>query len=376
MTLNNNVPGATGFMSAVTELWLDNKHMSLFLQMSPFWGTLAEEGRIQGSGYGTVMKEPVRVPTLTGPQLQGISNPYTPIEAQPMTGFTWAQWVLSMYGMDISWTDYDAKRAGGYVEMVNWIDAVLEQGHDKAMNKMMDDLWAAPENANSIGVETQIMSILCALNGAAGSTGNASPPAQASQINQTPYVLTSGATANTTVGALPRGQAGAAYWCTPLINGTPYGTPGATSLTTGTLNAIYKQALQDKSSPNLIVTVDQLEDKLQNLLQFGGTNGGTMFKPGGTADLAYDYIRFRRARIVFDRRCPTAGFFSGTSTAWTNMILCMNTNMFRLRMDGKKPKFKEVVSNRAIKEMFGTWFLALTAKNLGNCHSVALNVTA
>jgi hypothetical protein len=377
MALNTSYPGATGFMSAVIDKWLSSKHMSLFTQRSPFFKILSDTGRIQGSGYGTNMREPVRTPTITGPQLQGVTNPYAGIEAQPMTGFTWAQWPLSEYVMDISWEEYDEKRAGGPVEMVNWVQAVLEQGHDKAMNKIMDDLWAAPESANSVGVRNQIMSIRTALNGGGSSATDqgASPRAQASQT-ATPIVSASGASAQTTVGGIPRAASGAAYWCTPLVNGTPYGSPGATALTAGVLSSIYNQAVQDTSHPNLIVTVDELQDKLQLLANFGGTNGGLMQQPGEKLDLGFDYIQWRRAKIIFDRRCPTSGYLSGTSTAIGNHMFVMNTNNFRLRMDGKKPKFKEVVLNRPIKEQFGTWYMALTANHLGNVHAVGFNLTS
>jgi hypothetical protein len=57
-------------------------------------------------------------------------------------------------------------------------------------------------------------------------------------------------------------------------------------------------------------------------------------------------------------------------------MFVMNTNNFRLRMDGKKPKFKEIVLNRPIKEQFGTWYIALTANHLGNVHAVGYNLTS
>ena len=378
MALNTTVINATGFMSAVIDLWLDHKHESLWLQRSPFYAMLAERGRIKGSGYGTMMREPVRVPTVTGPQLTGVTNPWTAVAFQPMTGFTWAQWPLSEYIIPVAWENYQAKQAGGATEMVNWIEAILDQGHDIAMNKMMDDLWVGPENANAVGIRSQIMSLPMALNGG-GSTstdGGASPKAQASQVGQTPYTLTSGSTAVTTVGGLPRAATGAAYWSTPLVNGMPYGNTGSTPTTTRVLNASYKQALQDGNQhPNLIIAPDQIEDSLQGLAQFAGTNGGTQFKPGGTLDLGYDYLQFRRARMIFDRRCPTAAFLSGGSTSVGNIVYFIDVDKFRFLMDGRKPTFKEVVDATPTKKQFGEWNVALTAKHLGNTHCVTMNLT-
>jgi len=378
MAFNTTVVNATGFMSAVIDYWLDHKHESLWLQRSPFYSMLAERGRIKGAGYGIMMREPVRVPTATGPKLTGVTQPWVATAFQPMTGFTWAQWPLSEYTMPIAWENYQAYQAGGATEMVNWIEAILDQGHDIAMNQMMDDLWAGPEVANAVGVRSQIMSLPMALNGgtASATDGGASPKAQASQVGKVPYVLTSGATAVTTVGGLPRAAVGAAYWCTPLVNGMPYGSTGSTPTTTRVINATYKQALQDGNQhPNLIIAPDQIEDSLQGLAQFGGTNGGTQFKPGGTLDLGYDYLQFRRARMIFDRRCPTNCFDSATSTSRGNLVFFLDVDKFRFLMRSRKPIFKEVVDATPTKKQFGEWNVALTAKNLGNCHAVAENWT-
>jgi len=364
----------SGFSTAVRDAWLSRNYMSLFTQRSPLWRMMAMSGRIQPSGYGVQMREPLMVPVDTGPQLQGQSNAYATIDAQPMTGFTQAEWLLSEYAINVSWQDYDMKRAGGKVEMVNWIQAIHENALERSDNKLMNDLWAAPEGPLTIGGRTQIMSLRTALNGGTTSTSGANIlPVQASQI-QAPVVSATGATAQTTVGNIPRTATGAAYWCTPLINGSIY-SPGATPLTVQILNDTMEEAIQENKSPKLCICPSGLFSKLQNLLTIGGSNGGLVFHEADTARFGFHHLYFRGMRIVVDRRCPTAGFISGTATAVNNHMFCINTDYLTLRMDGNRPKFKTVVEPKLIEEELGSMYLALTSRHLGNVHCVNYNLT-
>ena len=375
MALVNTNAQANGLSAAVRDLWLSKNFMLLFTQRSPLWGLLKAQGNIKPSGYGIEMREGLSVPVTTGPAFQGIANSYTEIPAQAMTGFTSATYNLAMYGINISSDDYDMKRAGSPTEEIDWQQGIMEQGVERAMNKIMDDLWRDPSDANSIGTRTSIASILAFMNGGGtGATdGGASPKAQASQ-SQVPLVLTAGTTAQQTIGGIPRNSVGGAYWCIPIVNGDPV-TPGSTALTVFTLSNVYNEGWQDNNFPNLIIMPDYLFSKLQNLITVGGSNGGTIYN-GNEANIGYNYIQFRGAKIVPDRRCPTAGFFSGGSTPWTNQILCLNTKYLRVRTDGSKPKFKPVPTTQAIDQQVGYWYLALTSKHLGNVHSTGVNFTS
>ena len=375
MALVNSQTTVNGYNAAVRDAWLSKNFMFLFTQRSPIWAQFQAKGRIKPAGYGVQMREPLAVPVTTGPMLQGVANPYAYIEAQPMTGFTTATYPLSEYAMNISWDEYDMKRAGNPTEMVDWVQAIMENAWNRAMNKIMDDFWADPSLPASVGTRTQIMSIRTALN--AGSTsatdGGASPAAQASQ-SVAGIVGTSGATVQYTVGGIPRNVTGGAYWCTPMINGSPY-SPGSTALTVLVLNDIYEEAFQDGMSPDLITCPTALFSKLQNLLTVGGSNGGTIYGPGDTAKFGFSHLNFRGAKIIPDRRCPTAGYISGTSTATGNQLFCMNTEYLTWRCNGNRPVFKEVVTTQPIHQEVGTWFVALTGRHLGNVHSVAYNLT-
>lgn len=373
MALQSSDAAANGFNSAVRDAWLSANHMPLFTQRSPFLKMLQLRGNIKPAGYGTIMREPLMVPVLTGPQLEGVSNAYADRSPQPMTGYTTAEYPLSEYLIDISWQDYDDKRAGGPEEMVKWREAHFKNGELRSFNKILSDLWKAPEDLNSSGARTQIASIQTFINGGTitATDGGADPPAQAEQ-SEVPFVTASGSTAVTLVGNIERSAAGAAYWCPSILGG---GSTSSTALTILVLNDIYEAAFQEGEEPNLILAPPSLFSKLQNLLTVGGTSGGQRYSESKLAHAGFSSIRFRNAEIVVDRRVPTGGFGSGTSTVKKTNLFCLNMDHIKLRCDGKKPKFKEVPTNKPIQEHVGQWFIALTADHLGNVHSRHINLT-
>lgn len=367
----------SGFSTAVRDAWLSRNYMSLFTQRSPLFKMLAMRGQIKKAGYGVMMREPLRVPVTTGPQLTGVTNAYAYIPPQPMTGFTQAEWPLSEYVIPVSWQDYDSRRANGEVEMVRWVQSIYEQANDRTMNTLMDHLWFPPESPLSIGSRQQIASLRTFVNGGttAATDGGASPKVQAGQ-SATPVVSASGAVAQTTVGNIPRNQSGAAYWCPSIFNGDPFAS-GAAPLTIQTLNDSMEEAIQEGNefTPDLIVLPSQMFGKLQNLLTVGGSNGGLMLHEGDTARFGFHYLYFRGAKIVVDRRCPTSGFLSGTATAVANHMYCLNTRYLTMRMSSNKPTFKKVVESKPIQEELGQIYMAFTSRHLGNLHSLNYGLT-
>lgn len=372
LTATNN---PSGFSTAVRDWWLSSNYMSLFTERSPFFKMLAMKGQIKGSGFGNRMREPLMVPVDTGPQLVGVENPYATNDAQPMTGFTEAHYDLSEYVIPVSWELYQEMRAGGDVEMVNWVQAIYQNAIVRSNEKLKNDLWAPPENIYSAGTRKQIASIRTFVNaGTTAATGANILPIQANQ-SAVPVVGTTGSTAITIVGDIQRAAAGAAYWCPSVFNGSPY-SPGATALTIQSLNDLYEEAYQDGDAPDLILAPSQLYSKLQNLLVVGGGNGGTFLQPGDTARFGFDHLYFRGALIVVDRRVPTAGFLSGTSTAIGNHMFCLNLDHIKLRMKSNKPTFREVPTTQQIHQEVGAIYMCLTADHLGNVHSLGYNFTA
>jgi len=76
MALTNADATRNGFSSAVRDAWLSANHMPLFTQHSPILKMFQQQGRIKPAGYGVVMREPLMVPVVTGPQLEGVTNAY------------------------------------------------------------------------------------------------------------------------------------------------------------------------------------------------------------------------------------------------------------------------------------------------------------
>lgn len=373
MALTNADATRNGFSSAVRDAWLSANHMPLFTQHSPVLKAFQLAGRIKPAGYGVVMREPLMVPVPTGPQLEGVTNAYADRAPQAMTGYTTAEYPLSEYIIDVSWQDYDDKRAGGEVEMVRWQEAHFKNAEKRAFNKILADFWAIEENTKSAGARDQIASIRTFINGgtATATDGGAQPPAQAEQ-SEVPFTSATSVLAVTLVGGIERSAAGAAYWCPPIHLG---GSTASAALTLLLLNDLYQLAYQGDEHPTLIIMPPPLFSKITNLLTVGGGNGGQMYTGSKLADAGFDAIRWRGCEIITDRRCPTSGFNYNTSTAKTNNIFCLNMNHLTMRMDGKKPKFKDVPTNKPIQEHVGQWFMALTADHLGNVHSRGINYT-
>lgn len=372
MALQSQDAAANGFTSAVRDRWLSLKYMDLFTQRSPVLKMLQMRGRIQPAGYGNIMREPLMVPVTTGPQLQGVSNPYADIDPQPMTGYTSAEYPLAEYAIPVSWSFKQNKAAGGPEEMVRWKEANFKNALLRSMNTMMDHLFAAPEDPLSIGTDARLMSLLTAINGGttAATDGGASPPAQAGQ-SAAPYVKATGTTAQTIVGNIQRAAVGAAYWCPVRVFSS------ATALTVQTLNDLYEEAFQEGEEPDFIGMPSGIFSKIQNLITVGGSSGGqrTGGPEGEHTNLGFSHVKFRNALITVDRRIPTAGFLSGTSTATNNLVLCLNLNHLTLRADGKKPKFRDVPTTKSIEQWIGDWFIALTSDHLGNVHSFSPWIT-
>jgi hypothetical protein len=377
MALTNADATRNGFSSAVRDAWLSANHMPLFTQHSPILKMFQQMGRIKPAGYGVVMREPLMVPVTTGPQLEGVTNAYADRAPQPMTGYTTAEYPLSEYIIDVSWQDYDDKRAGGDVEMVRWQEAHFINAEKRSFNKILADFWAIEESPKSAGARDQIASIRTFINGGqtTGTTltsdGGAQPPALSEQ-SELAFVSASSASAITLVGGIERNAAGAAYWCPPIHLG---GANGSVAFSMLYLNDLYQLAYQGDEHPNLIIMPPALFSKLQNLMTVAGANGGQIYTGSKLGEAGFDAIRWRGCEIVTDRRCPTAGFNSGSSTAKLNNVFCLNMNHLTMRMDGKKPKFKDVPTNKPIQEHVGQWFMALTADHLGNVHSRGINYT-
>jgi hypothetical protein len=357
MALQNSDAAYNGFNSAVRDAWLSSQHMPLFTQRSPFFKMMQAKGRIKPAGYGITMREPLMVPVLTGPQLEGMDNSFSTVEAQAMTGFTTANYVLSRYRIPVAYDNYQDLQAGGPEEMVRWREAILKNALLRSYNKVLSHFWAVPENTKSAGARDQLGSIRTFINGGttAATDGGADPPAQAEQ-SAVPIVSVTSTTAVTLVGGIERSAAGAAYWCPPLLLG---GSTTSAGFTVMLLNDLYEAAFQEGEEPDIMI--------------MGGGNGGQMYGESRLAKLGFSAIRYRNAEITVDRRCPTAGFNSATSTAKNNHIYCLNLDHLTLRMDGKKPKFKTVPTTADIDQEVGFWSLALTADHLGNVHSLGVN---
>lgn len=362
-----------GILSALIPAWLSSNYSSLFVHHNPVFMKMLMSGKIQTGGFGTKMVEPVMFPTTTGAQVERVSDPLADVSTNTTLAATAAEWLAAMYRYDWYVAERDLAKFGSNTEKVKWTENHMKAAVEKVMNFLEADMWAAPENTSSAGTEQQIASLKTLFNAGttAATDGGALPPALASQ-SIAPLVDTTGSTAVTTVGNIPRAAAGAAYWCTPLLSPT-----SSEALNVQILSKTYSEGVAGQEHPTLIVVHRNLFDVLENLASLGGSNGGQIQRDSALADIGFDALRFRGADIVTDDYAPTAGFVSGTATARNYRIYAMNLNHLELRMREKKPDWRRVDDPRPIKRFVGTIMLGFVSDNLGRAgHAVHGNITA
>jgi hypothetical protein len=366
---------ADGILGALIPRWLtdDGAWFSMFVHHNPVLMKFLLSGAIQTGGFGRFIRVPVRIPRVTGPHMETVSDSLAEVSTQFIPGKTAADFYPTFKRMDWSLDKVELKKFGSETEMVQWAQGDVEDSMDTYMADLENEMWAAEETANSGGGSaTRLGSLRTYINsaGTSATDGGANPPALAEQ-SVAGFVGTTGAAAVTSIGSLDRATTYGAYWTPPVRN------PGSSqAFSILELSKVYSLARINGESPGLIVTTRAIWDAIQNLASLGGSNGGQLQNSSKLADIGFNAVKFLDADVVYDDRVPTAGFESGTSTAKVHNIFCINPKYIGLRMDAKKPPFRKVDDARPIVRFVGEHMLQLVMKGSGRYHSRHINVTA
>lgn len=352
--------------------WLSSNFEDVFLGNNAFFTKLRMMGNVKTNGFGTSMVEPIMIPDATGggPQAQGVTDPYAALVQSQMTGKTGASYIAAEYLIPVSVAQYDLDAQGSDTTKVELVQGEMENALNRLISKLNIDLWAAPELASSVGSRASLCSLLQLYNaGTAASTGGGTPDALTEQkgnrgvCNATTQVL------QTIAGGIQRAAAGAAYWCTPIIN-------SADTLTVQNLSKIYSLGVRNSDHIDLMVMHRDSFDKLMSLFTVGGGNGGQMFQQSKLAEAGFDAIKFRGCDIIMDDYVPTTCFLNGAGTTYGYNILGINTNKMKLRAKSMKPDMIPHDDVRPLKIWTGRWLGQITSKNLGRAGGVRhVNIT-
>lgn len=336
---------------------------------NPAFLKMRERGNFKRGGHGTSYVESFYFPTLTGPQVEDIDNPYDEPEAQQTDGMTSFSFTRCEKEIDISVPLYTLEAQGPDTEKYEAVQTVTEINMAKFEENLNANFWAIPEGTYSAGSRKRLASIRTLINGGnATTTGGAVPASLTEQDGLRALVSASGATAVYTIGGINRAAVGASYIC-PNIRLT------SETIDIEVLSHPYSAATRGADHPDLILVAPVLFDSIMGFSTFTGSNGGQMFGPSKLADIGYDAIRFRGADIVADHNVPTAGFLSTTTTALGYQAFYLNTKYIRMRYQSMKPEVRQVTGGAApIKRWRARFTGQLTVRNPGRVQSIAANL--
>lgn len=350
MALN---PNFSELATVTLNRWASRKFADVYTSHCPLWMKIRMRGNVMEGGFGISILEPLKYPVASGPQPQGITDPYNQLTPSETTGWTAAQYTPAEYVLDVSIPEYNVDLQGSETERINHLQSVMEVSMDKFLNRLNVDLWAA-EGANGSGgnLRSVIGSVRTYFNrgSTASADGGASPASLSNQIG-----TATGTSPVTTVGGIDRTSAnGGSYWCTPLFTTT------VSTITLGKLNNVISLAIRNADSPDLIVTTRANYDSIMEILQ-----GYQRFEKSALADAGFDAMRYRSCDIVFDDNCPATNLF------------VMNTKYLNFRALSMKPRFKAKDDPyRQIYHWEARMVCQLTSGHLGRVHSRATSFGA
>jgi hypothetical protein len=358
-----------GELTTTIAAWMNKELADLITGNNPAFLKMRERGNFKRGGHGTSYVESFYFPTLTGPQVEDIDNPYDEPEAQQTDGLTSFSFTRCEKEIDISVPLYSIEAQGPETEKYDVVQTATEINMAKFEENLNANFWAIPEGSTSGGSRTRLASIRTLINGGnASTTGAAVPPSLSTQDGLRAVVSATGATAVYTVGGINRAAAGASYICPNIYLSSD-------TLDMEILSIPYSQATRGADSPDLILVSPRLFDSITGFSTTGGASGGQFFGESKLAKLGYQAIRFRGADIVADHNVPTAGFLSTTTTALAYQAFYLNTKYMKMRYMSMKPEVRMVNDARPIKRWRARWSGQFTVRNPGRVQSVHANIT-
>ena len=368
MALSN--PNFDGELSMTIAAWMAANFADMISGNNPAFMKMRAKGSFKKGGQGTKYAYPIMFPTLTGPQVEDISNPYDDVVAGMSDNRTMLEYIRCEKEIDISVPLYNMENQGSDTQKISLVESETKIAMAKFDENLNANFWAAPEGAQTVGTRTRLGSIRQFINAATATStdGGCTPSALPSQVGALGIVGATGTTAQYVVGGVNRNAAGAAY-----LNSNVFVT--SDTLTIQILSKPYSATIRSKDHCDLILMHPDSFDKLMNLATLGGANGGKFFSESAMANLGYDAIRFRGADIVADQNVPTAGFKTATATALNYQIFYLNTEYLELKYTSMDPAIRQVPEARPIKRWRGRWTGQFCASNPGRLQALHANIT-
>lgn len=352
MALNSNF---NELATTTLNLWGSRQFANIFTGHNPLWYMLRKRQNIQQGGLGIKVLEPLQYYDTSGPQVEGVADPYSQLTPMDTTGWTNAEYAWCEKRLSVSIPELIMDQQGSETQRINYLNTVKDISMKKFMEALNTDLWAAEGAAGSDGSSRLTLgSLRTYLNRGGTATTNTSNSyvltEQLYNANAQPGGAAVGTTPLTKVGNIERNVANGGLWCTPVAN------PASTdTLTIAKMNYLYNLAVRDTDHPDLIVmgrgNFGDFMAIYQGYQRFVGNDSGL-------ADAGFESIRFRGADVIFDDKCPTLNIFA------------INTAYLKLRCASMAPQFKEKPDpHRTILNWNARWVGQISSGHLGRAHA-------
>jgi hypothetical protein len=344
-------PNWNELATTTLNLWVSKNFANVFTGHNPLFYLLRKNGNVQTGGLGIKALEPLMYADPSGPQLEGVVDPYAEMTPSETVGWTNAEYAWCEKRLSVSIAELILDQQGSETMKINHLNTVKDISVKKFLEGLAFDLWRAEGSVGTAGDTRQYLgSILTYLNRGGSATTNG---VTTFILGEQTYSGTNGGAAvgttpKTNVGNIERNGANGAFWCTPVYN------PAAnTAVSLDAMNYGYNLAVRDTDSPDLIVMNRTNYGTLMSILQ-----GFQRFTKGGLADAGFDSMQFRGADIIMDDRCPA------------KTVLFINTSYLKLRCASMAPKFElKPDPHRTITNWNARWVGQITSGHLGRVHS-------
>jgi len=141
-----NLPAQTNALVALTLPKVQPKVVDAFFKATPFFWWMRDRGRVFTVDGGDSFEFPIMYDQ--NPYARAY-QPYEVTDVGPPQGFTNAVYVLAHYRVPILYSRSAVARNRGDAQIVNFVDAIMEQARRSLVNAMNEDLWRTSDLGNT-----------------------------------------------------------------------------------------------------------------------------------------------------------------------------------------------------------------------------------
>jgi hypothetical protein len=358
-------PNFDNFTSSTISNYVNKKYRSMWAQKDPLIFRIMQAGNAKPNhGNKYVLQFSYPSPVINKPT--GISDGFQAIPMPTQTGgFSAFEFTPAYFAMHCGIEKYEVKAQGGSTQLIDIVQATLDQNMNSWIQFYRRQFWAAEATAGSNGSQRNVLvSLRTMFNGGGTNTtgGGGDPAPKAPQLT-----AAVGTTPLTLFGGVERNAPGGAYQCPNLFVPTTNFTPSATLLF-----RLYNSTMVEgaNGSCDLMFMPENLYTYFDTIIasQQRWTGESQMAK------LGFNAFRLKGCEVVFDDYVPSS---VNLGVANSNQIFAINTESLRLFYDEEKPVFKKnpLPDRPGLENYTADHLLQLCTDDTGRRHSRMINIS-